>query len=248
MCVRVCTCLQQGDTSPPSYPNHHHRRHHQRQQRTLAEAAVGERVALLLASWRSNYHALQQLALHVPHTGALTCGPKGETEVSSTAALEEEARGALKRIHVCIVGVEESEWGHACMCALWTCRASWFGWARLVGLWSCYAHLCTHHSPQFTDPEEEEMADNASPTGAEGGGASPSSSSPGGSSQNEEEAEEEEDPLQSLACTVQELRIAAYVIFCYSLLWWLAVLRLGCVCGDAYASCSLLWWLSVLLW
>lgn len=63
---------------------------------------MGERVALLLASWRSNYHALQQLALHLPHTGALACcGPKGESKVSSTAALEEEARGACET-HACV--------------------------------------------------------------------------------------------------------------------------------------------------
>lgn len=53
---------------------------------------MGARVALLLASWRSNYHALQQLAMHLPHTGMLT--GQGLTAASS-AALEEEARGAF---------------------------------------------------------------------------------------------------------------------------------------------------------
>ena len=55
---------------------------------------MGARVALLLASWRSNYHALQQLVVHLPHTSLLLGGGNGGNGAGvSAAALEEEGRG-----------------------------------------------------------------------------------------------------------------------------------------------------------
>lgn len=64
---------------------------------------MGARVALLLASWRSNYHALQQLAVHLPHTALLLGAGVGGAAAVSAAALEEEARGMYVCRGVCFV-------------------------------------------------------------------------------------------------------------------------------------------------